>query len=459
MASIDTYTDQHLVDGNGHPVDQDGRPLPPHDTAAEQVVLGTLMSSTEARTEAQERQVTADSFWHPRHQELYRVITELADAAAPVGPVAVNNALQQRGTLARVGQTYVVEVYGMASPVGSNGSYIDILQDKSHRRLLQQTSTTITQLVTQGGDATSVLETARDALTEVIDSSPGVAATQQHVGHSQRELLDHLERIRSGDNTGLTTGFVDLDDVTNGLHSGQLVTVAARPGLGKSAFALDLARTTVRYGHAALFFSLEMSKIELLERFYSAESRIRLADMRSGKMSDDDWTRLARRMGETHEAELYIDDSPTITIGEIRAKARRMQQHTDLQLVVVDYLQLMPSSGRERREQDVSEVSRNLKLLAKELGIPVVALSQLNRGPEQRQDKKPQLADLRESGSIEQDSDVVLFVHRPDAYERDDPRMGEADLMLAKHRAGPTSTVTVAHQLHYSRFVDMAEEV
>jgi replicative DNA helicase len=225
-----------------------------------------------------------------------------------------------------------------------------------------------------------------------------------------------------------------------------------------STLGLDLARScSVTHGMASVIFSLEMSRTEIVMRLLSAEAKIRLADMRSGRMSDDDWTRLARRMGEISEAPLFIDDSPNMTMMEIRAKARRLKQRNDLRLIVVDYMQLMTSGKKfESRQQEVSEFSRNLKLLAKELEVPVVTISQLNRGPEQRTDKKPMLADLRESGSLEQDADMVMLIHRPDAWESDDPRAGEADLILAKHRNGPTTTVTVAHQLQFSRFKDLA---
>lgn len=225
-----------------------------------------------------------------------------------------------------------------------------------------------------------------------------------------------------------------------------------------STLGLDFLRScSIKHRHASIVFSLEMSKTEIVMRLLSAEAKIKLADMRSGNMSDDDWTRLARRMSEISEAPLYIDDSPNLTMMEIRAKARRLAQKTDLRLIVIDYLQLMSSGKKvESRQQEVSELSRHIKLLAKELHVPVVAMSQLNRGPEQRTDKKPMLSDLRESGSIEQDADMVILLNRPDAFERDDPRGGEADLIIAKHRAGPTKTITVAHQLHLSRFTNMA---
>ena len=225
-----------------------------------------------------------------------------------------------------------------------------------------------------------------------------------------------------------------------------------------STLGLDFARSaSIKHGLTSCVFSLEMSRTEIVMRMLSAEAKIRLADMRAGTMTDDDWTRLARRMSEISEAPMFIDDSPNMTIMEIRAKARRLKQRHDLKLIILDYMQLMTSGKKvESRQQEVSEFSRQLKLLAKELEVPLVAISQLNRGPEQRTDKKPMLSDLRESGSLEQDADMVMLISRPDAFERDDPRAGEADLILAKHRNGPTATITVAHQLHYSRFADIA---
>jgi replicative DNA helicase len=225
-----------------------------------------------------------------------------------------------------------------------------------------------------------------------------------------------------------------------------------------STLALDLARTaSIKHGLTSAFFSLEMGRNEITMRLLSAEAKVALHAMRSGTMTDEDWTRLARRMSEVAEAPLFIDDSPNMSMMEIRAKCRRLKQQHDLRLVIIDYLQLMSSGKRvESRQVEVSEFSRSLKLLAKELKVPVIALSQLNRGPEQRTDKKPMVSDLRESGSIEQDADMVILLHREDAYEKESPRAGEADLIVAKHRNGPTATVTVAFQGHYSRFVDMA---
>jgi replicative DNA helicase len=258
---------------------------------------------------------------------------------------------------------------------------------------------------------------------------------------------------------GVPTGFRELDELTNGLHDGQLIVVAGRPGLGKSTLGMDFLRAAAIKSHvSAVLFSLEMGRSEITMRLLSAEAQILLSHLRTGQMTDQDWNRLARRMGEIAQAPLFIDDSPNLSMMEIRAKARRLKQRHDLKLIVVDYLQLMSSPKRsENRQQEVAEMSRSLKLLAKELEVPVVAISQLNRGAEQRQDKRPQMADLRESGAIEQDADMVILLHREDAYERESPRAGEADLIVAKHRNGQTKDVVVLSQLHYSRFVDMQQ--
>jgi replicative DNA helicase len=273
--------------------------------------------------------------------------------------------------------------------------------------------------------------------------------------------LDEIEAIgsRGGEMVGVPTGFADFDELTNGLHPGQMIVVAARPAVGKSTLGLDFARSAaIKNNLATCIFSLEMSRTEITMRLLSAEARVALHHMRTGKLTDDDWTRLARRMGEVSNAPLFIDDSPNMSMMEIRAKCRRLKQRHDLKLVIIDYLQLMQSGKRvESRQQEVSEFSRALKLLAKELEVPVIAISQLNRGPEQRTDKKPQMSDLRESGSIEQDADMVVLLHREELYERESPRAGEADFIVAKHRNGPTATITVAFQGHYSRFVDMAQ--
>ena len=271
--------------------------------------------------------------------------------------------------------------------------------------------------------------------------------------------LDEIENISKGLGVeGVMTGFKDLDALTHGLHPGNMIILAARPAMGKSTLGLDIARhASIHNGQTSVIFSLEMSKSEITMRMLSAEARVGLNNIRAGTLSDDEWARLARRMGEINEAPLFIDDSPNLSMMEIRAKARRLKQRHNLKLIVIDYLQLMSSGKKvENRQQEVSEFSRHLKLMAKELDIPVIAISQLNRSPEQRSDKKPMLSDLRESGSIEQDADVVIMLHRDDMYDREN-RTGEADLIVAKHRNGQTKTITVSAQLHYARFFDMPQ--
>ncbi|WP_442873898.1 replicative DNA helicase [Actinomycetospora sp. NBC_00405] len=292
-------------------------------------------------------------------------------------------------------------------------------------------------------------------------------STTEEVFRLERKRLAHKERQRGKDatragvryvvdvrrTTSVPVRCVEVDNTEHLYLAGSSMVPTHNSTLG-----MDFARSaSIKHGLTSAFFSLEMSRTEIVMRLLSAEAKIRLADMRSGSMTDDDWTRLARRMSEISEAPMFIDDSPNMTIMEIRAKARRLKQRHDLKLIILDYMQLMTSGKKvESRQQEVSEFSRQLKLLAKELEVPLVAISQLNRGPEQRTDKKPMLSDLRESGSLEQDADMVMLISRPDAFERDDPRAGEADLILAKHRNGPTATITVAHQLHYSRFSDIA---
>jgi replicative DNA helicase len=313
-----------------------------------------------------------------------------------------------------------------------------------------------------GGIVGSVDDVVDRAQAEIYDvTERRTSEDYVHIESLLQGTMDEIDRISAtgGIGTGIPTGFSRLDEITNGLHAGQMITVAGRPGSGKSTLALDFARSAaVKHRKPTVVFSLEMGKLELMMRLFSAEASVPLRNMRSGHMADQDWQRMARRAGELAEAPLYLDDSPNLTMMEIRAKARRLRQRHDLQLIIIDYLQLMTSGKRvESRQQEVSEFSRAIKLLAKELDLPVVALSQLNRGPEQRTDKKPLLADLRESGSIEQDSDLVLLVHREDMYERESPRAGEADIIIAKHRNGPTATVQVAFQGHLSRFADMPD--
>lgn len=445
---------------DGPPAEEYGR-QPPQDMAAEQSVLGGMLLSKDAIADVLERLRPGD-FYRPAHQSVYDAILDLYGRGEPADAITVAAELDRRGLLKRIGGAPYLHTLISTVPTAANaGYYAGIVSEKSLLRRLVEAGTRVVQYGYAGADGADVADVVDRAQAEIYEVTER-RTTEDFVvlEHLLQPTMDEIDAIASqgGVSRGVPTGFVELDEVTNGLHPGQMIVVAARPGVGKSTLGLDFLRScSIKNRHSSVIFSLEMSKSEIVMRLLSAEAKIKLADMRSGRMSDDDWTRLARRMSEISEAPLYIDDSPNLTMMEIRAKARRLHQKADLKLIVLDYLQLMTSGKKvESRQQEVSEFSRQIKLLAKELEVPVVAMSQLNRGPEQRTDKKPMLSDLRESGSIEQDADMVILLHRPDAFERDDPRGGEADLIIAKHRAGPTKTITVAHQLHLSRFVDMA---
>ncbi|MHB1431724.1 MAG: replicative DNA helicase [Streptosporangiaceae bacterium] len=438
---------------------EDFERTPPHDIAAEQCVLGGMLLSKDAISDVLEV-IKPNDHYRPAHQIVHETILDLSGGGEPADAVTVAAELTKRGDIGKVGGAPYLHTLIASVPTAANaGYYARIVRERAILRRLVEVGTRIVQLGYAGdGDADELVDRAQAEIygvTERRTSDDYLPLSEIMPG-----ALVEIESIgsRGGTMTGVPTGFADLDALTNGLHAGQMVVVAARPALGKSTLALDFARAaSIRSGLASVIFSLEMSRNEITMRLLSAEARVALHSMRTGQMTDDDWTRLAKRMSEVANAPLFIDDSPNMSMMEIRAKCRRLKQQHDLRLVIIDYLQLMSSPKRvENRQQEVSEMSRSLKLLAKELNVPVIAVAQLNRGPEQRTDQKPMLSDLRESGSIEQDADVVILLHREDAYERESPRAGEADFIVAKHRNGPTATVTVAFQGHYSRFVDMA---
>jgi replicative DNA helicase len=446
-----------------HPADRQYDRAPPQDIAAEQSVLGGMLLSKDAIADVVEV-LRAGDFYRPNHTTIFEAILDLYGRGEPADAVTVAAAMAGAGDLGRVGGAGYLHTLMSSVPTAANAAYYArIVGERAVLRRLIEAGTRIVQLgygTASGGgrDVDDLVDLAQQTVYDVTERR--VSEDFAVLSDLLQPTLDEIEAVgaQGGVMTGVPTGFGDLDRLLNGLHPGQLIIVAGRPGLGKSTAAMDFARSaSVRHNFASAIFSLEMSKVEIVMRLLSAEARVPLHVLRSGQLSDDDWTKLARRMGEISEAPLFVDDTPNMNLMEIRAKARRLKQRNDLKLVVVDYLQLMSSPKRvESRQQEVAEMSRGLKLLAKEIDCPVVAVSQLNRGPEQRNDKRPQLSDLRESGSIEQDADVVILLHRDDYYDKESPRAGEADFIVAKHRNGPTDTVTVAAQLHLSRFVDMA---
>ena len=376
---------------------------PPHDIQAEQSVLGGMLLSKDAITQVVEI-IHATDFYRPAHQIVYEAIIDLFSRGEPVDAISVNAELTKRGEATRVGGALYLHTLTEAIPTAANaGYYAKIVSDRAILRRLVEVGTRIAQIgYTGDGEVDDLVDHAQAEIHKVGEKRTG--EDYLALADIMPGALDEIEAIGANDGvmTGVPTGFADFDALTNGLHPGQMVIIAARPAVGKSTLALDFARTaSIKNDMTAVFFSLEMGRNEIVMRLLSAEARVPLHTMRSGLMTDEDWTRLARRMGEVANAPLFIDDSPNLSMMEIRAKCRRLKQQHDLQLVIVDYLQLMSTPGRvESRQQEVSEMSRSLKLLAKELEVPVVALSQLNRGPEQRTDKRPQVSDLRESGCL-----------------------------------------------------------
>ncbi|MET7775370.1 replicative DNA helicase [Streptomyces mirabilis] len=436
--------------------------VPPHDRASEQSVLGAMQLSKDAIADAIDSLRSPADFYFANHQTIYRTILDLYGRNEPADPVTLGRELAKTGDLERIGgSSYLHQLIQQVPSATSAEHYAGIVRDLAEFRSIGSAGVQITELGYRAqGDIDQAKESAAAALEGALTASEEPQGA--YIGDTLDEYLDDLEKRRNGGEiTGVPTGFTDLDSLTNGLHPGQMIIIAGRPAMGKSTLALDFARAcSIKHGLQSAFFSLEMSRIELQDRTLSAEARVSLHHLRSGDLSDENWTRIAQRISDVSGAPLFIDDTPGQTLASIKAKCRRRQQRYGLDLIVIDYLQLLgtgTSRRHENRQQEVSEISRGIKLLAKELHVPVVILAQLNRGSEQRQDKKPQLSDLRESGSLEQDADIVILVHRDDAYDRESPRSGEADLMVVKHRGGPQSTITVAAQLHYSRFVDMAQ--
>jgi replicative DNA helicase len=433
--------------------------VPPHNIEAEESVLGSMLLSRDAIAEVLEL-LHEDDFYRPAHRTVFRSVLDLYSHGQAVDPVTVAEELRRSGELADIGGAPFVHTLVSSVPTAANaGYYARIVKEAGILRRLIDVGTRIVQL---GFETPQDTERAVDlAESWVYQVAQGrVTEDYQSLREVLTSTLEAIERLHndSREITGVATGFPELDRLTSGLQSSNLVIVAARPAVGKSTLGLDIARNaSVRSGVPTVVFSLEMSKTELVQRLMCAECSVDMQRLRTGRMEDSDWTRLTRSLGKLAEAPLFIDDSAALTMMELRAKCRRLKQRHGLGLVIVDYLQLMqPSKRVESRQQEVSEISRALKLLAKELTVPVIAISQLSRQTEARSDKKPMLSDLRESGALEQDADMVMFIYREDLYDSESPRKGEADLIVAKHRNGPTDTVTVTFQGQYSRFAPMA---
>ena len=441
-------------------VDYGSRTMP-HDDVAEQSVLGGMLLSKDAIADVVES-LRASDFYKPAHETIYEAILSLYGHGSPADAITVADELKKRGELTRVGGAAYLHTLIASVPTAANAQYYaEIVKEHAIMRRLIEAGTKIAQLgYANETEVDTLVDQAQAEICAVTDGN----AKEDYVSFSEA-LEATMREIDANSNRpdgvyGVPTDFIELDELTGGLHGGQMIVIAARPGVGKSTLALDIARSAAIHHHmATVFFSLEMSRTELAMRVLSAEGKISMGRLKKGDLDTEGWTNLATLQGRIDSAPLFIDDSPNMTLMEIRAKCRRLKQRNDLKLVVLDYLQLMSSGKKvESRQQEVSEFSRSLKLLAKELDVPVIALSQLNRGSEQRTDKRPMVSDLRESGSIEQDADIVILLHREDMYNPESDRVGEADMIIAKHRGGPTRTIPLAFSGKYSRFNNMANE-
>ena len=433
--------------------------VPPHDLQAEESLLGAMLLSRDAIVDAVQVCAT-DDFYKPAHGHVFEAVCSLYGQGEPADPVTVADELRRADLLEAIGGPATLVSLQANTPATSNARrYAQIVEEHSLLRKLIAAASEIAELgYDVPEDVGAAVDRAESMVFEVAQRR--VTTTTRPLRELLADQLDRLEALfeRGEAITGIPTGYTDLDEMLAGLQPSNLVIIGARPSMGKTSLALGLA------AHAAmdaqvpvLFFSLEMSHLEITQRLLCSEARVDATRMRTGRLHEQDWPKVAHAIGRLGEAPIYIDDNPNITVMDIRAKARRQKARDGLGLVVVDYLQLMSSRTRvENRQLEVSEISRNLKILARELEVPVVALSQLSRNLEMRSDKRPVLADLHESGSIEQDADVVMFIYRDDVYNPESADRGTAELLIAKHRNGPTGKTELAFLGQYTRFANMA---
>ena len=432
-----------------------GGRLPPQDIDAERSVLGAMLLEDGAVSETMSL-IKPDDFYRPAHARIFEAMLVLYERSEPIDEVTVSSRLKTSGLLEGVGGSAYLASLTESVPTAANvGYYAKIVRNRALTRRLINAATAIAGSgYDGGGDIDVLLDQAEAKIFEITSAREhrGFVVLKEIVKGAFKQiekLYENKEPI-----TGISTGFSDLDKITSGFQPGDLIIVAGRPSMGKTAFALGMAQNASKHSQKPVaVYSLEMSKEQLVMRMLCSEARIDSQRLRGGQLKDQDWPKLARAAGVLAESPLYIDDTGSISILEMRAKARRLQAEKGLGLIVVDYLQLMRGrSGNEGREREISEISRGLKALAKELSVPVVALSQLNRSLEQRQDKRPVLSDLRESGAIEQDADVICFVYRDEYYNPESEDKGIAEVIIGKQRNGPTDTVKLRFFREFTRF-------
>ena len=433
--------------------------IPPHDIEAEQAVLGSMLTDKEAVIAAVEV-LKEEDFYREDNKTIYRAILNLYNIGEPIDIITLKSELTSMGKFETIGGLeYLADLPEKVPTTANVDKYIKIVEEKSILRNLIKTAN---DLITLGYDQTQEVE---DLMDEAEKKIFNIMQKKNQKGYTPIKdvLVDTFSQLEKLYNqkqyiTGVTTGFSDLDYKTAGLHESDLVLVAARPAMGKTAFALNIAtNAALRGGAGVAIFSLEMSKEQLVNRILCSEAMVDSNKVRTGKIDEDDWIKLAGALGPLSEANIYIDDTPGISVMEIRAKCRKLKLEKNIDLVVIDYLQLVQASNNKRgsREQEISEISRSLKILAKEINVPVIALSQLSRAPEQRPDHRPMLSDLRESGAIEQDADIVMFLYRDDYYNENSEKKNIAEVIIAKHRGGSTGTVELLWLGNYTKFVNI----
>ena len=433
--------------------------IPPQNLEAEQAVLGAILLDSDALITVTER-ISADDFYRTAHQHIFNAMLELAHENEPVDLITLTARLADKKQLEDIGGVSYLSQLANAVPTAANVDYYaQIVEDKS---LLRRLIRTATQIVSDGyageDDVSQLLGEAEKRILEIANrkSNSGFVSIRD-------VLMDVFERIEflynhKGGTTGIPSGFPDLDRMTSGFQRSDLIIVAARPSVGKTAFSLNIAQNVgVRAKETVAIFSLEMGAAQLVQRMICAEANVDATRLRTGALEGDDWEKLTMAIGTLSEANIYIDDTPSITVAEIRAKCRRLKQEKGLGLILIDYLQLISGRGKpgESRQQEVSEISRTLKQIARELDVPVIALSQLSRSVEQRQDKRPMMSDLRESGSIEQDADIVAFLYRDDYYDKETEKKNIIEIIIAKQRNGPVGTVELAFLKNFNKFVSL----
>ena len=433
--------------------------IPPHDIDAEQAVLGSMLTDKDAVNAAIET-LKEDAFYRDDHKAIYQAIISLYSRSEPIDIITLKDELESMDKFEQVGgYEYLASLPDKVPTTANVQKYIKIVEEKSILRKLIKTANEIIELgYSPTEDVEDIMDGAEKKIFDIMQSKnqKGYSPIKDVLVESFTKLEELYNRKQHI--TGVPTGFSELDYKTAGLHGSELILVAARPAMGKTAFALNIAANAALRGNAPVaIFSLEMSKDQLVNRILCSEAMVDSNKVRTGKLEEDDWVKLAGAIGPLSESEMYIDDTPGINVMEIRTKCRKLKMEKNIGLVVIDYLQLVQGTNKRggSREQEISEISRSLKILAKEINVPVIALSQLSRAVEQRPDHRPMLSDLRESGAIEQDADIVMFLYRDDYYNPETEKKGIAEVIIAKQRGGSTGTVELLWMGNYTKFVNL----